>query len=54
MYGFGYTTDLGKKVFYFSCKNESSKVYTCFVEVVVLVTQRTTKLDLHFLDFSVN
>jgi hypothetical protein len=39
VYGFGYTADLGKRVFYFSCKNKSSKVYTCFVEIVVLVTQ---------------
>jgi hypothetical protein len=27
MYGFGYTTDLGKGVFYFSCNNLGSKVY---------------------------
>jgi hypothetical protein len=30
MCGFGCTIDLVKMVFYFSCKNESSKVYTCF------------------------
>jgi hypothetical protein len=53
MYGFGYTADLGKRVFYFSCKNKSSKVYTCFVEIVVLVTHSTAKLSLQFLDFSV-
>jgi hypothetical protein len=52
MCGFGCTTDLGKMVFYFSCKNYSLKVYTCFVEVAVLVTQSTTKLALQFLDFS--
>jgi hypothetical protein len=39
-------------VFYLSCKNWSSKVYTSFVKVVVPVTQSTTKLVLQFLDFS--
>jgi hypothetical protein len=39
-------------VFYFSCRNWSSKVYTSFVKVVVLVTQSTSKLVLQFLDFS--
>jgi hypothetical protein len=52
MCGFVFTTDLGKLVFYFSCKIWSSKVYTCFVEVAVLVTQSTEKLVLQFLDFS--
>jgi hypothetical protein len=51
MYGFGYTTDLGKRVFYFSFINKSSKVYTFFVEIVVLVTQSIAKLVLQFLDF---
>jgi hypothetical protein len=41
-------------VFYFSCKNKSPKVYTSFAEIVVLVTQSTTKLGLQFLDFSMN
>jgi hypothetical protein len=41
-------------VFYFSCKNKSSKVYTSFAEIVVLVTQSTAKLGLQFLDFSTN
>jgi hypothetical protein len=53
MYAFCRITDLGKMVFYFSCKNQSSKVYACFVENVVLVTQSTTKIGLQFLDFSV-
>jgi hypothetical protein len=35
-------------VFYFSCKNKSSKVYTSFAEIVVLVTQSTAKLGLQF------
>jgi hypothetical protein len=51
IYGLGSTTDLGKRVFYFSCKNYSSKVYTSFAKVVVLVTHSTEKLVLHFLDF---
>jgi hypothetical protein len=51
MYGFCRTTDLGKRVSYFSCKNYGSKVYTCFVEIVVLVPKSTAKLDLQFLDF---
>jgi hypothetical protein len=38
--------------FNFSCKNYSSRVYTSFVIFVVLVTQSTAKLVLHFLDFS--
>jgi hypothetical protein len=52
IYGFGSTTDLGKRDSYFSCKNWSSKVYTSFVKVVVLVIQSTTKLVVQFLDFS--
>jgi hypothetical protein len=52
MYGFCRITDLGILQFYFSSKNCSSKVYTCFAKVVVPVTQSTTKLRLHFLDFS--
>jgi hypothetical protein len=36
MYKFCRTSDLGKMIFYFSCKNWSSKVYTSFVKVVVL------------------
>jgi hypothetical protein len=51
MYGFCRITDLGKSHFNFSSKNYSSKVYTCFVKVVVLVTQSTAKLDLHFSGF---
>jgi hypothetical protein len=51
MYGFCRITDLGKPHYNFSSKNYSSKVYTCFVKVVVLVTQSTEKLDLQFLDF---
>jgi hypothetical protein len=51
MYGFCRITDLGKSHFKFSSKNYSSKVYTCLVKVVVLVTQSRTKLCLHFLDF---
>jgi hypothetical protein len=53
MYIFGYTADLSKRVFYFSCKNKSSKVYTFFAKVVGLVTQSTAKLGLKFLDFFV-
>jgi hypothetical protein len=52
MYGFCRITDLGKSHFNFSSKNCSSKVYTCFAKVVVLVTQSTAKLGLQFLDFS--
>jgi hypothetical protein len=52
IYGLSSTTDLGKRVSYFSCKNYSSKVYTSFVKVVVLGTQSTTKLVLQFLGFS--
>jgi hypothetical protein len=52
MYGFCKTTDLGKTHFNFSSKDYSSKVYTSFAKVVVLVTQSTTKLDLQFFDFS--
>jgi hypothetical protein len=50
---FAENTDLGISHFNFSSKNQSSKVYTCFEKVVVLVTQSTTKLSLQFLDFSV-
>jgi hypothetical protein len=52
MYSFFRTTDLSKMVFYFLCNHWSSKVYTCFVKIVVLVTKSTTKLVLQFLDFS--
>jgi hypothetical protein len=52
MYGFCRITDLGISHFNFSSKNCSSKVYTSFVENVVLVTQSTILLRLHFLDFS--
>jgi hypothetical protein len=52
MCGFCRITDLGISHFNFSSKHESSKVYTCFGKVVVLVTQSTTKLGLQFLDFS--
>jgi hypothetical protein len=45
--------DLGILLFNFSSKNYSSKVYTCFGKIVVLVTQSTTNLNLQFLDFSV-
>jgi hypothetical protein len=51
MYGFCRITDLDILHFYFSSKNCSSKVYTCFAKVVVLVTQSTTKLRLHFFGF---
>jgi hypothetical protein len=54
IYGLGSTTDLGKRVFYFSCKNYSSKVYTSFAKVVVLVTHSTEKLVLHFFGFLYN
>jgi hypothetical protein len=47
-------SDLGNSHFNFSSKNKSSKVYTCFATVVVLVTQRTTKLGLRYSDFSTN
>jgi hypothetical protein len=53
IYGLGNTTDLGKTHSNFSCKNYSSKEYTSFAKVVVLVTQSTTKLFLQFLDFSI-
>jgi hypothetical protein len=46
-------TDLGILHFYFSSKNCSSKVYTSLEKVVGLVSLRTTKLGLQFLDFSV-
>jgi hypothetical protein len=52
MHGFCRITNLGKSHFNFSSKNYSSKVYTCFVKVVALVTQSTTKLGLYFLDLS--
>jgi hypothetical protein len=52
MYGFCRITDLGISYFNFSSKNYSSKVYTCFGKVVVLVTQSTEKLGLQFLKFS--
>jgi hypothetical protein len=45
--------DLSILLLNFSSKNYSSKVYTFFGKVVVLVTQSTTKLDLQFLGFSV-
>jgi hypothetical protein len=51
MYRFCRITDLGKSYFNFSSKNYSSKVYTCFVKVVVLVIQSTAKLGLQFVDF---
>jgi hypothetical protein len=52
MYGVCRITDQGILHFNVSSKNYSSKVYTCLEKVVVLVTQSTTKLSLHFLDFS--
>jgi hypothetical protein len=52
MYGFCRITDLGILHFNFSSKTCSSKVYTCLEKVVVIVTQSTTKLSLHFLEFS--
>jgi hypothetical protein len=48
MCGFGSTTDLGKLGFYFSCKNDSSKVYTSFAKVVGFFARRTAKLVLQF------
>jgi hypothetical protein len=51
-YGFCRITDLGISYFNFPSKNCSSKVYTCFGKVVVLVTKSTTKLGLQFLQFS--
>jgi hypothetical protein len=48
MCGFGCTTDVGKRDFYFSCKNYSSKVYTIFAKVVGFGTRSTTKLILQF------
>jgi hypothetical protein len=52
MYGVCRNIDLGILLFNFSRKNYSSKAYTHVKKVVVLVTQRTTKLILPFLDFS--
>jgi hypothetical protein len=54
MYGFCRIIDLGNSHFNFSSKNLSSKVHTCFAEIVVLVTESTTKLGLRFLDFFTN
>jgi hypothetical protein len=54
MYGFCRITDLGISHFNFSSKTYSSKVYTCFEKVLVLVTHSTTKLGLQFLDFFCN
>jgi hypothetical protein len=51
MCGFCRITNLGILLFNFSNKNCSSKVYTYLEKVVVLVTLRTTKLSLIFLDF---
>jgi hypothetical protein len=51
MYGFCRITDLGISHFNFSSKTYSSKLYTCFEKVLVLVTHSTTKLGLQFLDF---
>jgi hypothetical protein len=48
MYEFCRITDLGILHFNFSSKSCSSKVYTYLEKVVVLVTQSTTKLSLHF------
>jgi hypothetical protein len=53
MCGFCRITDLGILLFNFSSKQYSSKVYTYLEKVVVLATQSTTKLSLHFFDFSV-
>jgi hypothetical protein len=52
MCGFCRITDLGILLSNFSNKNYSSKVYTYLKKVVVLVTQKTTKLSLPFFDFS--
>jgi hypothetical protein len=52
MKGFCRNIDLGISDFNFSSKNYNSKVYTCLENVVVLVTQSTTKLSMQFLDFS--
>jgi hypothetical protein len=46
MYRFCRNTDLGISHFNFSSKHQSSKEYTCFGKVVVLVTQSATKLGL--------
>jgi hypothetical protein len=54
MCGFCRITDLGILLFNFSSKNYTSKVYTRFEKVVVLVTRSTKKLGLLFLDFSTN
>jgi hypothetical protein len=51
MYGFCRITYPGILHFNFSSKNCSSKVYTCFGKVAVLVTQSTTKLTLQFFLF---
>jgi hypothetical protein len=51
MYGFCIITNLDIWHFSFSSKNCSSKVYTCFVENVVLVTKSTTKFGMQFLIF---
>jgi hypothetical protein len=48
VHGFCKITDLGILHFNFSSNNCSSKVYTCFGKVVVLVTQSTTKLGFIF------
>jgi hypothetical protein len=53
MYGFCRITDLGISHFNFSSKHYSSKVYTYFEKVVVLVTHSTTTLGLQFLNFYV-
>jgi hypothetical protein len=53
MYRFFRITDLGILHFHFSSKNCSSKVYTCFEKVEVLVAPSTTKLSFHFSEFSV-
>jgi hypothetical protein len=49
--GFCRNTNLSILLFYFSSKNYNSKVYTYLEKVVVLVTLRTSKLILIFLDF---
>jgi hypothetical protein len=46
----GSTTDLGKTHSNFSCKNESSKVYTSFAKAVGLVT-RSKKIGFAFFGF---
>jgi hypothetical protein len=52
LYGFCRNIDLGVLLFNLSSKNYSSKVYTYFGKVVVLVTHNTTKLGLQFFYFS--